>query len=301
MSITQWRRHIDQVVNDEGQWIGLADENGYPFMDLPMPVSISAAELKLSSATAELVAPVTPGDALMTELADGELGTQDSEGRLKANPGPARFLVVCRPNARLYYKITHVVLEGTSAPSTMTIHGEDLLSDLAFWPAPSIPVAWTESSFQTWLSDASGIDYTTPRDLALIEMATAADGYTLRGPARDIIRTIIQDSFDAANTLMGWEPHAVVDHSDDPIPSPERLIRVTDDYILDTVSDPAVDSGVSIQVDMWWPGDPPITRRAGKPQEYTAGTDNVPVEYPAEPIEFDYPVQVVRVTQIKEV
>lgn len=45
--MTNWinhKKHREQVIQDEGRWIGLLDENGEPLIDLPPIITMKAAE-----------------------------------------------------------------------------------------------------------------------------------------------------------------------------------------------------------------------------------------------------------------
>mgnify|MGYP001761200048 FL=1 len=134
---------------------------------------------------------------------------------------------------------------------------------LSTWPCPSIPVEWGEHEFSEWGTDASNKKYTTPRTLAQLPFATKADGYTVSGPARDTVRHLVQDSFDAVNALYGWryQEHAFVEFDDTPDGSPRVVLRVNDDPVMDTVAEPARSAGLGIEVRLWWPGDVPVRTR----------------------------------------
>lgn len=286
MDLAQWRRHIDAVVRDEGQWVGILDEEGMPILDVPSIIRVTAPEARLATSSVEVAVSVHDGAGLrlMEELIADGLGRVDAEKRLIPASGPARLLCVVRPGERLVYTVTHSVASGGLSPSEVTIHGVDLVDSLAWWPCPSIPATWAAADFAAWTTDASGTQYRWPRRLALVEFATAADGYTVKGPARDTIRHLIQDSFDAVNTAMGWDtPHAVVDFSGGTDTSPETIIRTDDSPIFDTIAEPAKQAGIAIEVDLWWPGDPAITIRT---------TDRTTTEATTWP----YPIQIVRVT-----
>lgn len=286
MDLAQWRKHIDAVVRDEGQWVGILDEEARPILDVTSIVSITAPEARLATSSVEVTVSVNDGAGmrLMEDLVADGLGQLDAEKRLVPASGPARFLCVARPGERLAYQVTHSVATGGLSPSQLTIHGVDLLDSLAWWPCPSIPATWAAAKFSTWVTDASGAVYAWPRRLAPVEFATAADGYTVRGPARDTIRHLIQDAYDAVNKAMGWDvPHAVVDFYGGPDTSPETIIRTDDSPIWDTIAEPAKQAGIAIEVDLWWPGDPPTRTRTADRKSTVATT-------------WSHPMQIVRVT-----
>lgn len=160
---------------------------------------------------------------------------------------------------------------------------------LATWPCPSIPVEWGEHEFSEWSTDASNTKYTTPRTLAQLPFATKADGYTVSGSARDTVRKLIQDSFDAVNDLYGWaDSHAVVEFDSTPDDSPRVVIRVNDDPVLDTVAEVARSAGLGIEVRLWWPDDAPVqVRTKREPVQVAQST-------------WPSPKLIVRVYEVKE-
>lgn len=288
MELAQWRKHIDQAVHDDGQWVGLLDEDGYPMMDFPAIVTVTAPKARSESSSVEIVVDVNAGGGrrLLDELVADGIGDTDAEKRLVPASGSTRLVCIVRPGGRLVYTVTHSVVEGRAAPSLLRINGVDLLDGLSWWPAPSVPRTWAEAEFRTMTTDASGAEYATPRDLAQVEFAQVADGYTVKDHAVTAIRKVIQDSFDATNQLMGWDdPHAVVDYSGGEDNSPELLIRTDDSSIWDTVAEPAMQSGVTLAVGLWWPGDIPVTVRDGDSTTRR---------------EWDYPIQVVRVSTARK-
>lgn len=264
MELADWRRHIDQVVADEGQWFGILNEDGHPIYEFGGLVRVSFPEARLATSSVEATVNVSPGDRILDDLVGEGLGVVDDAGRLAPANGPLRMLCHITPGERQTAYITHTVVEGKGTPSTLTIHGVDLMDMLATWPCPSIPVEWGEHEFSEWTTDASGTEYTTSRTLAQLPFATKADGYTVSGPARDTVRHLVQDSFDAVNALYGWQysEHAFVEFDDTPDGSPRVMLRVNDDPVMDTVAEPARSSGLGIEVRLWWPGDGSVVVRS---------------------------------------
>ncbi|WP_408931141.1 hypothetical protein ACKFRM_06880 [Corynebacterium sp. YSMAA1_1_D6] len=263
MELAEWRKHIDQVLEDEGQWFGILNENGYPIYEFGGLVRVSFPEARLATSSVEATVNVTPGDRLLDDLVGEGLGVVDDAGRLAPANGPLRMLCHITPGERQTAYITHTVVEGRGTPSTLTIHGVDLMDMLATWPCPSIPVEWGDKKFESWVTDASGTKYATPRTLAQLPFATKADGYTVSGPARDTVRHLVQDSFDAVNALYGWaDAHAVVEFDGTRDESPRVVIRVNDDPVMETVAEPARSAGLGIEVRLWWPGDGPVYTRS---------------------------------------
>lgn len=289
MDLVQWRKHIDQVVADEGEWVGVADENGYPIYELTG--SVTFPESHLQPASAEVVVNVQPGDRVVDDLVGDRLGVADSSGRLVPANGPTRLLVLERAGRRRAATITHSVVSGITSPSQLVIHAVDLLDGLAWWPCPSIPgEGWEKGSWSEWKTDASGEQYGKPRQLAAIKFATKLENYALRGKAKSVLRDVVQDSFDAVNALYGWgsEPHAVVDWSGGEDKSGEIALRVTDDSVWETISESARTAGLRIDVDLWWPGDDPIRVRKDEKKAIF------------EKALFPHPIQVVRISELEE-
>lgn len=284
MDLVQWRKHIDAVVKSEGQWLGVADENGYPIYEIGGLVSHTFPTSHLAESSVEVVLNVSPGDRVLDDLVGEGLGVQDAEGRLVPASGPTRLLLLVRDGLRLAATVTHTVVSGRSAPSQIVVHGVGLSDGLGWWPCPSVPLSWTQGTFTQFTTDASGIEYKLPRDLAQVAFATRADGYTKKGPAATIIRELVEESFRSVNALMGWgDPHAVVEFLDGEDTSPEVLIRVNDDPLWDTIAEPARIAGLSVVVSLWWPGDDPVRVKTASGFEATS---------------FTYPVQVVRVREV---
>lgn len=274
MELADWRRHIDQVLVDEGQWFGILNENGHPIYEFGGISHVSFPETRLATSSVEATVNVTPGDRILDDLVGEGLGVVDDAGRLAPANGPLRMLCQIRPGERQTAYITHTVVEGRGTPSTLTIHGVDLMDMLAAWPCPSIPVEWGGKKFESWSTDASNTKYATPRTLAQLPFATKADGYTVSGPARDTVRNLIQDSFDAVNALYGWRysEHAFVEFDGTPDNSPRVVIRVNDDPVLDTVAEVARAAGLGIEVRLWWPGDGSVRVRTKRDPESTAAS-----------------------------
>ncbi|GAB3946712.1 hypothetical protein [Corynebacterium tapiri] len=292
MDFEAWRKHIDQVVADDGQWLGVLDEDGWPLMDLPLASSVKASEVKLGPGSLEVTVPLRGGigGRVARDLVADDVLAEDGAGRLVPSNGPTRLVCVARGGERRAYLISHVHVEGGDPPKTVTIYGADFLEGLAWWPCPSIPLDWQQAKFATWDTDASGEKYAKPRQLAQLKFADQADGYTKKGPARTVIRDLIQDSFDAVNPMKGWQDddHAVVDYSGGVDTSRQVLIRTDDSYVWDTVSAPAKNAGVGIQVDLWWPGDGEVTVRTQDRQS-------------TQKMSWSYPIQIVRVETTREV
>lgn len=290
MDLSQWRKHIDRVVQDEGQWVGIADENGYPIYELVGKINFP--ESHLQAASAEITVNVEPGDRILDDLVGDSLGQMDAAGRLVPANGPARLLVLVRPGERRAAIVTHVVVTGQATPSQLTVHGVDLLDSLASWPCPSINLeGWEMAKWQQRKTDASGVRYGKMREMAQLQFATKLYRYAKRGTARDVLRVIVQDSFDSVNKLYGWQdsPHAVVAFGGAKDTSGEVALRISDDSIWETIAETARAAGLTIDVELWWPGDPAIQVRADHDGKTTKAKT------------FTHPVQVVRIEQLEGV
>lgn len=289
MELAEWRKHIDQVAEDEGQWFGILNENGHPIYEFGGISHVSFPEARLATSSVEATVNVAPGDRILDDLVGEGLGVVDDAGRLSPANGPLRMLCHIRPGERRAAFITHTVVEGRGTPSTLTIHAVDLVDALATWPCPSIPVEWGAHEFSEWETDASNTKYATPRTLAQLPFATKADGYTVSGPARDTVRRLVQDSFDGVNALYGWDDaHAVVEFEDTPDDSPRVVIRVNDDPVMDTIAEPARSAGLGIEVRLWWPGDAPVRVRTKRDPERTSAST------------WSSPKMIVRVYEVEE-
>lgn len=285
-----WHKHIDAIINDHGQWIGLADENWRPICDLPAATEFTAGSIRLDHGDCEIVIPTNLGERphrAVTELIADGLGTFSNDGVLVPNMAKARNIIVARRGRRQAYFVSHATAEGlVDKPTTLRIFGQDLSGLLAATPCPSIPGTWGVNPVQTWEQDAGG-KYITPRDYGAVEFADVADGYVMRGSAVKVLREIVQDSVDAVCAQQKWDtPHLVVDMAGGAI-SPEITIRMSDQSVWDTVTEPARVAGVNVDVTLWWPGDDPVVARPGRGKEPVATT-------------WDHPIGVVRIDHVEE-
>lgn len=280
LTFPQWRAHIDQVVADEGQWIGVLDQHGEPLFELGGVVSHSFPETRLAADDVEVTLSVAANPRVMRDLVGDDFTALDGEGHLVPTGGVARCVCIVRPGGRQVAQVAYATLSGAGAPSTLTLHATGLLGMLDQWPCPSAPGLWSAARFTSWSTDASGVDYARARDLAQIKMATVADGYTLKGKALTVVRNLIQDSLDVVDTLHGWvgDRTAVVEVPAVADASREVLIRPTDDSVLATISDTCRTAGVDLDVRLWWPGDPDVRyRRRRDPYTITIGSWGSPM------------------------
>lgn len=259
-----WQAHIAAVVGERGQWLGVTDEDGWPVADVPPVVDLKAPVQRHAVASLEVTVPVTrPLLELLAGRGFDEINL-DAEGRIIPDTSPARLLVVAREGSREAFVVESITLEGgADEPETMVIRAAGVLDFLDSWPCPSVPVSWRNAVFEQRSRDAAA-SWGRPVDVAPVEMADSADGYTVAGAAVPAIRGLIQDSLDAVNQLCGWpDPHMVVDFAASPVEGDAVLIRVADGSVWDTIAEPARLAGVTVTVDVWWPWDGGITTREG--------------------------------------
>lgn len=270
MDVKEWeehRAHRQQVVADVGQWIGLADEDGEPIMDIPSAIELSAPETRGEPAALKLTVSVTNMygqlSPLVGELIADKLGVVDDQGQLVPIVDATRFVVIERAGVRRTFRVEFVVAEGAgSRPSTLTIHGTDMLKVLSRFPAMSAPTTWENKwrrFTRDWVGpDNTGIGFVKPRDLAGMTMVTVADGATVSGPAEQVIRRVVSESFEAAFRLTGVKrpyPVQVIPQSRSSKISPTLLLRPTDKSLWEEVAPHAALAGVRLSAFMWWPGD----------------------------------------------
>lgn len=272
-SWADWRRHVDQVVADRGKWVGILNGSGEPELDMPPslePYSGEHVRMSPEAGFRQTVATTLDNGAtsqIVDLLVDEGLGVFSETGVIAPSTDRTFMVCVAVPGRRRAWLLPErAVTFGELAPERLEVEGVSMLSLLERWPCPSAPDTW-KPNLTTWPEDAGG-RYTTPRRYGPVELATRADGYTKRGPAELVITELIQESLDAVNRAMGWSarPHLVVDAKPSGRPSDVVNIRVEDDSVWETVSGPAAVAGVDIDVDLWWPGDAPVTvLERGKP------------------------------------
>lgn len=282
-----WQKHVAQVVADEGRWVGLGTGDGVPLMRLPLE-TLNARRRVQDTGDGELMMP-TIGSYGQTHLAVQEelaAPVDDGTGRLIPQTEPG-MVIVADQGGKRGYPTTHPDGDAhPEAPRSLRVPYEDMVGLLASWPCPSIPMTWKANSTSTWTEDA-GTSYDTPRRYAAVEMATKADGFTVVGEAIATIRDVIQDSLDAVNTLKGWvgDEHLVVDYATFTPTDKTVSIRTDDRMVLETVQPWAQDAGIDLSVDLWWPGDDPVTVRLDRSGD-------------TETRSWDRPIGVVRVKEM---
>lgn len=271
MTAEQWQAHKlhrDAVIADTGRWIGLADENGEPLFDCPPGIDATAPRTRGAITSGRWQFPCrAPGGVvhpIVDELVAEGLSRVDRVGQLVPVMGKTRWLIVERQGAkRRAYRLTHTSGHGDGdAPSVIEAHGEDLLSLLNRVPAFSAPTSITGrfTEFKRdWIGDEeTEIFYAKPRDLQDMKMLTVADGATIDGPAEDVIRRIIDTSLETAFKATGKTRSILVNPAESGLESPYLALTVEDGYLWDTLGAVALQAGVGVSVDWWWPGDEPV-------------------------------------------
>lgn len=267
------KKHRDQVIADQGQWLGLLDENATPMMDLPPVMEMRMPEATNDTASGMVKLRVQSASGIVHPvihqlIADG-LGKTDDVGRLVPLSEATRFIAIERAGSRRVFRVDFAVAEGgAGAPSVLAVHGTDMLKTLARFPAMSGPTTWTGKwtrFTRDWAGPENvGVQFDKPRDLQDIKMVTVADGATEQGAAEPLIRKIISDSLAATWRAIGREdlladPPVQVDPNPSGRKSKNILIRPTDRSIWEELAPLAAAAGVSISAEMWWPTDAPIS------------------------------------------
>lgn len=256
------RKHRDQVIADHGQWVGLFDEQGEPLMDMPPIVDMNAPEVRSEPGSLSMSVLVrSRSDVLhpiVSELVADGLDIDDN-GVFIERVNQTRMVVVERPgngpdSRRAYTVIAPETTIAGSLPSVLTMDGVDVLTKLKGLPCMSIPETWTGQ----WI-DADR-DWAGPweqtREIQDAKFASVADGFTDSGPAEATIRQVITRSLQTLAVAEGMSQFPiVVDQTPTGYPSPDVVIRRTDDYIWSTVAAHAAAAGVRITAHLWLPGD----------------------------------------------
>lgn len=275
MGLTQaqwdaWRASIDAWVAAHGEWVGLLNGSGEPVCQLPPIIEMEAKQTRLAAADISITVTLQGHSGVthpvVERMVSQGLGRQDSSGRLMPDSNKTWMIAVVRDGVRRVYLVTFPVVSLVrGVPVKMRFEGTDLNVLLEETPCPSVPAIWGHEPFREWTQDAGGA-YTKPRSYAPIELATVARGYTKRDTAERAIQDVIQDSLDAVMRLkpsFSARPHLAVDYTSTGRTSPTVTIRREDKTIWETIADTARLAGVSVWVDLWWPGDPPIPLRGG--------------------------------------
>lgn len=285
----QWREeraHIDRVVETDGEWVGILDGEGEPLWELEaFEYDVSTRNLDVAEGT--LTVPVVTGDGtfhpLVTAFFGAGFGT-DAGAILQPGENLGYMLCVQKPGGiegRMVSTISYPTLEPgpDGEPATLTFETMELLGELNFVLAASIPDTWGAQPFERWDGDQGGA-YKVARELAPIEVATTSwvlttapkqtgtvdVRHTVSGPAVQRISEVIQDSLDAADRLDGTLDNPAFVVSPGEGDSPVVRIARRDEPVWGTVADTARLAGVGLSARLWWPGDAPVRTLKGEQQ-----------------------------------
>ncbi|WP_368267082.1 hypothetical protein [Corynebacterium ulcerans] len=266
MEPSQWEQfaqHRAAVIHDYGMWIGLMDNNMNPIMDMPAPISIDAPITRMAPSSCKAVFKTrVDGNIhpMVDHLIAENLAKIDEQGQLIAAAQDAIFLAIeVAHGIRNVYKGVFTVASGDQeSPTLLEFNGVcEIQWTLGALPCPSAPFSWTGK----WVNldqDWAG-QWTKTRTMADIKIAEVADGFTLSGSADTTIEKLISQSLDAINTMLKTKdrrlPIAVKPVTPNPT-SPQLVIRPTDRFIWDEISDLALAAGVLVKCTTWWPHDP---------------------------------------------
>lgn len=284
LSATQWVHFNDSMagrVDRLGEWVGLFDGNYQPVCELPPLVSMTAGSDPGQLSEAQFVFPALTPTGEAHQVVDALFGVGFAGEEITPLAAPvakAFFIVVQRPGgreARRTYKVVFPTMSFVeNMPSLVTVEAISANVMLDWWPAPSVPVTWGHVPIQEWDQDAGGVypDGETYR-YAPVEFAQVARGYTVKGPAREVIGQLVAESLDAGYRVHPeWGgsagAHLVVE---DATGGPEVLIQRTDASVWATISEPATAAGVVVDTNLWWPGDDPVQVRFGDQSWTMAG------------------------------
>lgn len=262
------KKHREQVIKDEGFWIGLLNENGEPLMDLPKILNGKIDNKIMDHGDLDITIDIETGfegnvHLISDYLIANDLGLQDDNGLLTPSNVPTRFISIeTEDHNRKTYMVAYCVANGDfDRPTSIQILGVGLTDLLASLPCPSDLKSWRETEFHNldrdWVKP-----FNVNRDLAEITLANTADGYSVSGEAITTIRKLIKDSINTVNTAMDWEEsHLVVNEEKVEKTEENVIIRITDDDVWTTVKDYARYAGLNIEVKMYFPGDGSINNK----------------------------------------
>ncbi|MCK7661964.1 hypothetical protein [Corynebacterium antarcticum] len=257
-------RHRAQVIADEGQWIGLADEDLVPLWDFPPTIKLDAPEILNQPADMQLTCRVAGrlaarhpvAEELIADLSD----FVETDGLLKPVSGRTRIVVVERAGGyRRGYKVTFTHGTGDiDGITTIDVHGIGVLDYLRAYPCPSRPESWKDTNIAP-LDHGIVTSWTKTRDVGGILLAGEAPSPEYVGPAAEKIPRLIYDSLDAVYHATGhaaaksW-PIVVAS----PRPGPGHTVYMVPDdrSIWDVVAPYADAAGIALTARIWWPGDP---------------------------------------------
>lgn len=256
-----YNAHCASIIRDYGEYVGLLDEDGVPVCDMPPHVELVAPSTRLNPESFKgdfsIMSPEGVLHQCVDEIIAGGFGEVDKEARLRPAHVKSRFIRVMRPGLSKVFRIVFAELSSNDpfAPHFLKVHGTDMLTELGFMPGWSIP-GQVGAEFTRAVGDF-GSQFSRPRYLAKVKMAAVADGFSLQGPADEVIRRFIRESLAATYAAFGMDDHPIqVSGVNTGKPSPDLIIRPEDRSIWEEISAPAAMSGVVVKCFMWFPGMP---------------------------------------------
>lgn len=256
------KKHRDQIIADQGWYIGMLDENGEPFSwGMPPIVEMNAPETRHEPSSLSMTLRLKDRNGVLHPAANDLIAEGldvDDEGALVPVLDRTRMVVIeipgGKPESRRAFKVVSSTPQGEAEPAVMPLDGTDVLDMLNGIPAPSITSSWTGQWIQADRDWA--VQWSKTREIQDLRLSSVADGFTDSGPAEATIRTLIINSLNAAfRAINVTDPPIVVDRRATGRPSPRVMIRKTDDYIWPTISAHAAAAGVVVSARLWLPGD----------------------------------------------
>lgn len=263
------RNHAAELIESTGQWAAILDEDLNWLCDVELEsLDFDTQRNASTSFKAEVVVASTGGGLphpAIDHLVGDDLGRVNDSGELVPVTEGARFLVVERAGrARVAGRIGFTKAKGPGdAPDTLELSGIDLMGELELIPAPNSPKSWREAAFRefdrVWGDGRdAGLVLSKPRLLAPVTDFEKVVGVTLIGPADEVIRRILDTSFDAVYQMCGLprdQYPLAVSQRDTGRHSFEVYLRPSGGKLLADVAETAGAAGVTIVPELWLPGD----------------------------------------------
>lgn len=268
----QFAGHREALVESEGQYVGLLDENGHPLCDLPHPVEMQAPRERNAISSLQMTFPVSTATGgvhpAARALVDDTIGVEKN-GAITPTP-KTRFVLVERPGSSWCYRVAQRMATGPAGKlQSITVHGVDVVNYLTQLPCPTQPAKWKSSRFHRFEKDWLAVTdktarFVTPRDIAEVDFY---DSYladqVIYDYAEVAIGRIITESVDAVAGILGMSTPpfnvTVTNHGGH---AEKIMIKPDDGFIWDVVAPRATAAGVGITATMVLPtktGEPQIT------------------------------------------
>lgn len=287
LTAQQWREergHIDRVVETDGEAVWILNGEGDPLWELEAyTYDVSTRNLDVTEGT--LTVPVVTGDGTVHPLVTAFFGEgfgTDANTILTPGDNLGYMLCVQQPGGiegRMVSTISYPTLEPgpDGEPATLTFQTMELLGELNFRLAASIPETWGAQPFKRWERDQGKV-YKVARELSPIEIATTSWVLTtapkqtdvvnvkhnVSGPAVERICDVLQNSLDAADRLDGTLDNPAFVVAPGGGRSPIVRIARRDEPVWGTIAETARLAGVGLSCRMWWPGDEPVVTTRGR-------------------------------------